>query len=52
MVVCYWCIGPIFNTFEDSQSEDADVQEFVNSYAVHLTGGELQQLTALSEAEV
>jgi len=31
--------------------EDADVQEFLNIYALRLTRNELQQLTALSEAE-
>jgi hypothetical protein len=40
-------IGPIFKTFEDSQLEDADVQELLNIYAHQLTGDELRQLTAL-----
>jgi hypothetical protein len=32
---------------QDPQLEDADVQEFLNIYALQLTGDELQQLTAL-----
>jgi len=37
----------MFKTFEDSQLEDADVEEFLSIYALQLTGDELQQLTAL-----